>query len=66
MRQRTDGWMNDLGCYISSTVFQLYMYQDNDEVIMEGCVQLNLVYGQKDFRLKPGSNPGPPDQHFTY
>ena len=37
-----------------STVFQLY--QDDGGEIMKGCVQGN---GQKDFRLKRGSNPGP-------
>ena len=43
-----------------STVFQLY--QDNDRMIMTGCVQWNLVYGWKDSRLERGSNPGPLDQ----
>ena len=43
-----DGWIT---CYFTSfsTVFQ--SYQDDGWVIMEGCVQWNLVYRRKDFRL---------------
>ena len=43
-----------------STVFQ--SYQDDVRVMMKGCVQWNLVYGWKVFRLKRGLNPGLLDQ----
>ena len=52
--------MDDLGCYWDftsfSTVFQ--SYQDNGWMIMKGCVQWNLIFSQKDFRLKLGLNMG--------
>ena len=53
------GWMT---CNFTSfsTVFK--SYQDNGWPIMKGCVQWSLYYGQKDFRLKQGSNQGPLDQ----
>ena len=41
-----DGWMT---CDVTSflTVFQ--SYQDDGRMIMEGCMQWNLVYGWEDF-----------------
>ena len=45
------GWMYDLQYYVVSdylTVFQ--SYQDNGRVTMNGYMQLNLVYGLKEFR----------------
>ena len=40
---RKDGWMDDLGFYAHSSVFQ--SYQDNGQMIMKGCVHWNPVYG---------------------
>ena len=34
---------------MTSTVFQ--SHQDDGWMIMEGCVQWNLIYGWKDFHL---------------
>ena len=38
----TEG-VDDLQFYVISTVFQ--SYQDNESLIIKGCVQWNLVYG---------------------
>ena len=40
-----------------STIFQ--SYQDDERLIMKGCVQLNSVYGREDFAPSGGSNSGP-------
>ena len=48
-----DGWMDGwMVCNFTpfSTVFQ--SYQEDGWVIMKDCVQWNLVYGWKDYRLK--------------
>ena len=42
-----DGWMDDLRFYSFSTVFQ--SYQDDEGLIMKGCVQWSSVYGLEDF-----------------
>ena len=57
-----DGWMT---CEFTSflTVFQ--SYQDDGWVIMNGCVQWNLVCGWKDFRGQSGPNPGPLEQYTS-
>ena len=36
------GWMDDLGIFVTLTVFQ--SYQDDGWVIMKGCAQRNPVY----------------------
>ena len=54
-----DGWMT-WGFTYFSTVFQ--SYEDNDQVIIKGCMQGNPIYGCKDFHLMHGSNQGPLDQ----
>ena len=43
-----------------SPVFQLY--QDDDMMIMKGCVRWNPIYSWGDSRLERGSNPGSLDQ----
>ena len=39
--------MDDLRFHVLFTVFQLY--QDDERLIMKGCVQWNPVYGLEDF-----------------
>ena len=46
-----------------STVFQ--SHQDDCWVIMKDCVQCNLVYGWRDYRLERGSKPGQLDQKIS-
>ena len=41
-----DGWMTSDFTYFS-TVFQ--SYQDNEQMIMEGCMQWNLIWSREDF-----------------
>ena len=54
-----DGWViYDFTSF--SPVFQLY--QDDDMIIMKGCVQWNPIYSRGDSRLEWGSNPGLLDQ----
>ena len=43
-----DGWMT-CNFMSFSTVFQ--SYQDDERLIMKGCVQWNSVYGEEDFTL---------------
>ena len=40
--------------YVLSTVFQ--SYQDNERMIMKGCVQWNRVYGREDFASSGARN----------
>ena len=52
-------------CDLTSFSTEFESYQDNDKVIMKGCVQWNLVYGRGDVRLKGGSNPRSLDQQAS-
>ena len=38
------------------------LYQDDDMMIMKGCVRWNPIYSRGDFCLERGSNPGLLDQ----
>ena len=45
-----DGWMTcDFMFFSTVTVFQSYMYQDDERLRMTGYVQWNPVYGCEDF-----------------
>ena len=54
---RIDGWVDDVRFTPFLTVFM--SYEDDGRLITKGCVQWNLDYDWKGFRLKCGSNPGP-------
>ena len=47
--------MDNMRLYILSTVFQ--SYQDNERLIMKGCVQWNPVYSCEDIASRPVLNP---------
>ena len=54
---RTDGW--------NATLYIFQPYQDDERVIVKGCVQWNLVYDWKDFLLQRVTNPRPLDQQAS-
>ena len=57
------GWMDYLRFYIFFTIFQ--SYQDDEWLVMKGCMQKNSVYGQKDLCLQRDLNLGPLDQQTS-
>ena len=53
------GWMDELGFYVPSTVFQ--SFRDDGRVNMKGSVQWSAVYVLEESRLQRDSNPRPRD-----
>ena len=55
-----EGWVT-----ADVTSFLTLSYQDDERVIMKGCVQWNPVYGWKDFHLQWVLDLGPLDQYTS-
>ena len=58
-KDRKDGWMDELGFYVPSTVFQ--SFRDDGRVNMKGSVQWSAVKVREESRLQRDSNLRPRD-----